>query len=142
MPSKDRIKKAKEVYRKINSGEPIEPRLTSIKSRRYMTLVTLLGLITWALLTLPLTSAFFVFLFFIVMLFINVKELYSTPLALDKLQRKFDRPSRLIYEGDEPIDVANFHIGLLEALIKTLLGRTSDATNQLTQVSGAKKEKA
>jgi aerotaxis receptor len=136
-PSKDLIKKAKEVYRKINSGDPIEPRLTSIKSRRYMTLVTLLGLITWALLTLPLTSAFFVFLFFIVMLFINVKELYSTPLALDKLQRKFDSPSRLIYEGDEPFDVANFHIGLLEARIKTILGRTSDATIQLQQLAGA-----
>lgn len=129
--------KAEDVYKKINSGESIEPKLTSIKSRKYMSLVTLIGLMVWSLATLPLMSFVILFMFIVAIFIFNIKELYSTPLALDKLKMQFDSPSRLIYEGDEPFDIANFHIGLLEARIKTILGRTSDATVQLQHLAGA-----
>lgn len=85
----------------------------------------------WVFLTLSLQHFAIVLIAFFAIFIFNIKELVNTPLALEKLQLQFDSPSRLIYEGDEPFDIANFHIGLLEARIKTILGRTSDATIQL-----------
>ena len=137
LPSNTLKERAEEVYKKINAGTSLEPKLTAIKSRRYISLATFVGLMIWSLMTLSLMSSGILLLFLLALIFINMKELLNTPLALDKLQAKFDSPSRLIYEGHEPFDIANFHIGLLEARIKTILGRTSDATVQLQSLAGA-----
>lgn len=96
-PSNELKTKAEDVYKRINSGESIEPKLTSIKSRRYLSIVSIVGLMTWSLLTLPIMSSVILFIFLMALFIINIKELYSTPLALDNLQEKFDSPSRLIY---------------------------------------------
>ena len=136
-PSNVLKEKAARVYKKINAGKTLEPKLTAIKSRRYISLVTFICFMTWSLMTLSLISFGILLLFLMTLIFINMKELLNTPLALDKLQAQFDSPSRLIYEGHEPFDIANFHIGLLEARIKTILGRTTDATVQLQHLAGA-----
>jgi aerotaxis receptor len=74
-------------------------------------------------------------LFFVGLFALNYNELISTPVNLSKMRKSFDSPSRYIYEGAEPFDVARFHIGLLEARIKTILGRTADSTKRLQVLS-------
>lgn len=130
-PNSELKAKAESTYKKINSGTPLKSKFTSLKPRRYISIVTFISLMVWVFLTLPLQHFFIILLAFFAIFIFNIKELVNTPLALEKLQLQFDSPSRLIYEGDEPFDIANFHIGLLEARIKTILGRTSDATIQL-----------
>lgn len=136
LPSHELKERAEKVYKKINTGAPLSSKYTSFKSRRYLSIATFISLMVWSLLTSELMSSGILLLFLMVLFFTNSKELLSTPLALDKLHAQFDSPSRLIYEGDEPFDIANFHIGLLEARIKTILGRTSDATVQLQHLAG------
>lgn len=131
MPSKALKLKAACIYKKINSGKSVENKLTTILMRRVLSLITLLSLMLISFSYLGLFSSAILLLFITFLIFLNYKELLSTPLALKKLHASFDSPSRLIYEGNEPFDIANFHIGLLEARIKTILGRTSDATGQL-----------
>jgi len=66
---------------------------------------------------------------------INFDELIRTPRELTRLKADFDRPSRLIYSGSDPFDIADFHIGLLEARIRTILGRTLDSTQALRKTT-------
>ena len=132
--------KAEKVYKQLNQGAKLELKWRSVKSRRLLSIVTLLGLFLWSLTSLPLVSSGILLLFIVFLFFLNEKELLKTPTALNKLQAQFDSPSRFIYEGNEPFDIASFHIGLLEARIKTILGRTSDATLQLQGLAVALNE--
>jgi aerotaxis receptor len=134
-PSEQLKSKAAHLYQKLNLGKPIQSKWADVTIRRWASALTLAGLFVWSIVTMPWMATVVLALFTFVLLMINYKEILSTPQALDKLQEKFDSPSRLIYEGNEPFDIANFHIGLLEARIKTILGRTSDATGKLHELA-------
>lgn len=132
LPSDELKSRATKVYQKMNSGKTLENKFNSVKMRRLISLLTFVAMVSYGYSTIdPLitttASLFVVFLFLL-----NYQELLNTPLGLDKLRASFDSPSRIIYSGKNPIDIAHFHIGLLEARIKTILGRTSDTTGQLS----------
>ncbi len=55
-------------------------------------------------------------------------ELITTPRYLQQLAGEYDSLTRLIYSGQEPSAIADFHIKLLQARIRTVLGRVDDAT--------------
>jgi len=135
MPSAKLKKRASESYEKINSGKSLDNKLTSIASRRWMSLSILVAGIIYAYMTFGLYTSLVSILFIGCLIFLNISELFKTPLALDKLKLSFDSPSRFIYSGNAPFDIANFHIGLLEARVKTILGRTSDSTGQLNNLA-------
>ncbi len=136
-PSEQLKAKATLTYQKINHGRSLESKWADITIRRWASILTLVAMCTWSLATMDWLVTITMTAFLLVLAIINYRELLSTPLALDKLQTKFDSPSRLIYEGSEPFDIANFHIGLLEARIKTILGRTFDATGKLHELANA-----
>lgn len=58
-------------------------------------------------------------------------ELITTPRYLQQLAKEYDSLTRLIYSGQEPSAIADFHIKLLQARIRTVLGRVDDATHAL-----------
>ncbi|HCM2196946.1 TPA: methyl-accepting chemotaxis protein, partial [Aeromonas hydrophila] len=59
------------------------------------------------------------------------RELFALPLYLQQLGREYDSLTRLVYSGDGPGAIADFHIKMLQARIRTVLGRVNDATNPL-----------
>ena len=61
--------------------------------------------------------------------------LFSTPRFLRQLAEEYDSLTRLIYSGDEPSAIADFHIKLLQARIRTVLGRVDDATLSLQELA-------
>ncbi|WP_159652689.1 methyl-accepting chemotaxis protein [Vibrio atypicus] len=63
------------------------------------------------------------------------QELINTPLQLKKLQTQFDSVSRLVYSGKSQFSVADFHIKLLKARIRTVLGRMTDSAKPLQSLS-------
>lgn len=137
LPSEQLKSKAAHLYQKLNLGKSIQPKWTDVTIRRWASVLTLVGLFAWSITTMPWTETVILAVFIGTLVMMNYQEIHSTPQALDKLQEKFDSPSRLIYYGNEPFDTANFHIGLLEARIKTILGRTSDATGKLHELASA-----
>ncbi|MEW6981510.1 methyl-accepting chemotaxis protein [Colwelliaceae bacterium 6471] len=139
-PSEKLKTNAERIYQKINKGEPIEPRWTSAPVKRWISAITLAAFFIWSIAVLGLMSTAIIAVFLTTLFITNYAELVSTPKALSSLQAKFDSPSRLVYEGSKPFDIANFHIGLLEARIKTILGRTSDATGELHNLALAMNE--
>ena len=142
-PSPELKKKANELYEKINTGKSIETKFTIQVRQSISILLTLAFIIfsyfassmappgTVSLLMLSTTLVFVIALFLL-----NRTELSKTPSALKGMQNEFDSPSRLIFAGNQPFDIVKFHIGLLNARIKTILGRTSDATGELKSLAG------
>ncbi|MDF5048945.1 methyl-accepting chemotaxis protein, partial [Vibrio parahaemolyticus] len=55
------------------------------------------------------------------------QELIDTPQQLKKLQKQYDSVSRLIYSGNTAFSIADFHIKMLSARIRTVLGRMTDS---------------
>ncbi|MEF1304431.1 PAS domain-containing protein, partial [Vibrio owensii] len=51
------------------------------------------------------------------------QELIDTPQQFKKLQAQYDSVSRLVYSGNKPFSIADFHIKMLSARIRTVLGR-------------------
>ncbi len=62
-------------------------------------------------------------------------ELITTPRYLQQLAGEYDSLTRLIYSGQEPSAIADFHIKLLQARIRTVLGRVDDATHALQDLA-------
>ncbi|MEF1186196.1 PAS domain-containing protein, partial [Vibrio sinaloensis] len=63
------------------------------------------------------------------------QELINTPRELKKLQNKFDSVSRLVYSGNTPFSVADFHLKMMSARIRTVLGRMTDSVKPLQSLS-------
>ena len=82
------------------------------------------GALSWILNLLPLAG---------LMLF--KQELVDTPRQLKHLRTVYDSISRLIYSGQGQFSVADFHIKLLSARIRTVLGRMTDSAKPLLSLS-------
>ncbi|KJY73542.1 methyl-accepting chemotaxis protein [Vibrio nigripulchritudo] len=63
------------------------------------------------------------------------QELINTPQYMKKLQSEYDSVSRLVYSGNQLVSAADFHIKLLQARIRTVLGRMTDSAAPLHQLS-------
>ena len=85
------------------------------------------------LLTLPQSLLVILPLFILIML--NWQQLFLTPRYLQRLENDYDSISRLIFSGDAPHSIADFHIKLGQARIRTVLGRVDDATLSLKSIA-------
>ncbi|MFQ2426395.1 methyl-accepting chemotaxis protein [Aeromonas caviae] len=61
--------------------------------------------------------------------------LITTPRYLRQLADEYDSLTRLIYSGEDASAIADFHIKLLQARIRTVLGRVDDATLSLQDLA-------
>ncbi|ENM5896652.1 PAS domain-containing protein [Vibrio mimicus] len=59
------------------------------------------------------------------------QELLHTPRQLKQLQNEYDSVSRLIYSGAHPFSVADYHLKMASARIRTILGRMMDSARPL-----------
>jgi aerotaxis receptor len=134
-PKAEHKQRAELIYSKLNRGKPIDPAWRARRVRSGLSAVLLLAGLWGAVTHLEGFEILYALLFFVGLFALNYNELISTPVNLSKMRKSFDSPSRYIYEGAEPFDVARFHIGLLEARIKTILGRTADSTKRLQVLS-------
>ncbi|EEX93852.1 methyl-accepting chemotaxis protein [Vibrio orientalis CIP 102891 = ATCC 33934] len=63
------------------------------------------------------------------------QELFTTPAKLKKLQAKYDSVSRLIFSGSDPFSIADFHLQLSSARIRTVLGRMTDSAQPIQDLA-------
>jgi len=59
------------------------------------------------------------------------QELLHTPHQLQRLKTEYDSISRLIYSGSHPFSVADYHLQMASARIRTILGRMMDSARPL-----------
>ena len=65
------------------------------------------------------------------------KSLFGTRHYLQGLGREYDSISRLVYSGDEPHSIADYHLKMWQARTRTILGRVDDATDTLKELAGS-----
>ncbi len=87
-------------------------------------ILTIQGALSWVLHLLP-----------IVAILMFKQELLDTPKQLKYLKSDYDSISRLIYSGQSQFSIADFHIKMLSARIRTVLGRMTDSAKPLQNLS-------
>ncbi|OXY82819.1 methyl-accepting chemotaxis protein [Oceanimonas doudoroffii] len=63
------------------------------------------------------------------------QQLVAGPRFFRQLSRDYDSLSRLVYSGDQPHAIADYHLGMWQARARTILGRVDDATGSLKQLA-------
>ncbi|ELR66081.1 Methyl-accepting chemotaxis protein [Photobacterium marinum] len=59
------------------------------------------------------------------------QELFDTPIRLKELRQRYDSISRLIFSGSDRFSVADYHLKMASARIRTVLGRMTDSAAPL-----------
>jgi aerotaxis receptor len=91
----------------------------------------LLAMLVWALLSQGAMTALLMLLPLLLITGAYWRELISLPRYLKQLGQQYDSLTRLVYSGDAPGAIADFHLKMLQARIRTVLGRVNDATHPL-----------
>ena len=124
---------AAQAYRALLSAEqrgtPARPSLR--RFRPLMLGLPLLALLVWAALTLGPLTALLMLLPPLAIAGAYWRELIALPRYLRQLGQQYDSLTRLVYSGDAPGAIADFHLKMLQARIRTVLGRVDDATHPL-----------
>ncbi|PSJ37504.1 aerotaxis receptor Aer [Zobellella taiwanensis] len=62
-------------------------------------------------------------------------RLFAAPRFFHRLGRDYDSLSRLVYSGDQPHAIADYHLKMWQARTRTILGRVDDATGSLKSLA-------
>ncbi len=134
-PQPEWVSTASLAYMKLRSKEKTAANWTwpTLHAVRYPLLfLALLAPIVAQIITFsPVISWLFSLLPLVIILSVFYQELFVTPRALRKLHQQFDSISRLIYSGKHPFSIADFHLKLMSARLRTLLGRMTDSAKPL-----------
>ncbi|WP_281704186.1 methyl-accepting chemotaxis protein, partial [Aeromonas taiwanensis] len=124
---------ASQTYQALLKAERGEARkLPSLRPYRPLLLgLPLLALFGWAALTQGALTVLLMLLPLLAIAGTYWRELIALPRYLRQLGQQYDSLTRLVYSGDEPGAIADFHLKMLQARIRTVLGRVNDATNPL-----------
>ncbi|WP_434663468.1 methyl-accepting chemotaxis protein [Aeromonas sp. NJAU223] len=115
---------------KAERGESLP--LPSLRRFRPMLLAgLLLGLLGWAGSTQGMMTALLMLLPLLLVTATYWREIIALPRYLKQLGQQYDSLTRLVYSGDAPGAIADFHLKMLQARIRTVLGRVNDATHPL-----------
>ncbi len=123
--------KAISVYKAINAGKPINKWYQSKAAKH----IAYLGLNALTLFSATI-FLYTMFLLPIIPFVIYRNELINVPKYFKELTSEYDSISRLIYSGNRPQGIVDFHLKMAEGKINTILGRILDSTHSLTSGAG------
>lgn len=134
-PSRERVQRAQELYADINQGKLGGIKEISFAVRLYAFMAVFVALalsfgvlFSWsaaALLLVVLGAGFWLF----------KTELVSFPQRAASLRNHYDSVSRFVLHGKGSLSVFDFHLGLQRGMQRTVLGRTQDASVQLSGIA-------
>ncbi|NVK24695.1 MAG: PAS domain-containing methyl-accepting chemotaxis protein [Gammaproteobacteria bacterium] len=126
----DRYKKAAEAaYKAINQGKNIEPWYAKQSNKHIAFGLTSAAAIGASIAVSPWVSLALVAIPFVC----YYDELIATPNFLNEKKKETDSASRWVFSGTQAHSIADFHIKLEKARIRTVLGRVIDASNVMKQ---------
>ena len=134
-PSPELIKRASKAYDAINRGKSTVIAEISTSQKNMAALASILlgsGLGFWAA---GWMAILMIALMVAVPLVIFRDEIISIPSMAAKWKDEFDSVSRFIYSGKGSKGTFEFHLGLMQARVRTILGRMADASHGLKSVA-------
>ncbi|MGL5325314.1 MAG: methyl-accepting chemotaxis protein [Aeromonas sp.] len=136
-PTAEHKARASKMYKTLKARETgaairMEQRLPT---PAIMTIPLLLASVISAGWLLSPLQALWVIIPLVAAIWLNRNSLFLTPRFLQQLEQDYDSISRLIFSGDAPHSIADFHIKLWQARIRTVLGRVDDTTLSLSAIA-------
>lgn len=136
-PAAEHKARASQMYKTLKAretGSAIHMGLRQL-TPAMMTIPLLLVSVISALWLLSPLQALWVIIPLLAIIWFNRHPLFLTPRFLQQLEQDYDSISRLIFSGDAPHSIADFHIKLGQARIRTVLGRVDDTTASLNAMA-------
>ncbi|MFM5165718.1 methyl-accepting chemotaxis protein [Aeromonas veronii] len=136
-PAAEHKARASQMYKTLKAretGSAIHMSLRQL-TPAMMTIPLLLVSVISALWLLSPLQALWVIIPLLAAIWFNRHPLFLTPRFLQQLEQDYDSISRLIFSGDAPHSIADFHIKLGQARIRTVLGRVDDTTASLNAMA-------
>ncbi|MFM5169901.1 methyl-accepting chemotaxis protein [Aeromonas veronii] len=136
-PAAEHKARASQMYKTLKAretGSAIHMGLRQL-TPAMMTIPLLLVSVISALWLLSPLLALWVIIPLVATIWFNRHPLFLTPRFLQQLEQDYDSISRLIFSGDAPHSIADFHIKLGQAKIRTVLGRVDDTTASLNAMA-------
>ncbi|MBL0446960.1 methyl-accepting chemotaxis protein [Aeromonas veronii] len=136
-PAAEHKARASQMYKTLKAretGSAIHMSLRQL-TPAMMTIPLLLVSVISALWLLSPLQALWVIIPLLATIWFNRHPLFLTPRFLQQLEQDYDSISRLIFSGDAPHSIADFHIKLGQAKIRTVLGRVDDTTASLNAMA-------
>ncbi|RUR54820.1 PAS domain S-box protein [Aeromonas veronii] len=136
-PAAEHKARASQMYKTLKAretGSAIHMGLRQL-TPAMMTIPLLLVSVISALWLISPLQALWVIIPLLATIWFNRHSLFLTPRFLQQLEQDYDSISRLIFSGDAPHSIADFHIKLGQAKIRTVLGRVDDTTASLNAMA-------
>ncbi|MCX0421079.1 PAS domain-containing methyl-accepting chemotaxis protein [Aeromonas veronii] len=136
-PAAEHKARASQMYKTLKAretGSAIHMGLRQL-TPAMITIPLLLVSVISALWLLSPLQALWVIIPLVATIWFNRHPLFLTPRFLQQLEQDYDSISRLIFSGDAPHSIADFHIKLGQAKIRTVLGRVDDTTASLNAMA-------
>ncbi|WP_462174292.1 methyl-accepting chemotaxis protein [Pseudoalteromonas xiamenensis] len=127
-PTDEMKRRAQLIYEKINSGKSLSSWREKRNLRTWLSLISTIVAVAASAYFGTALSAFIVLAMIAAIIACNYEELVVTPNKLADQQAEFDSVSRYVYCGTHPFSIAEFNIGMLNAKLRTVLGRVKDST--------------
>ncbi|NRA84043.1 MAG: methyl-accepting chemotaxis protein [Gammaproteobacteria bacterium] len=137
-PTSQQKRDAEAQYQRINTGHKISDfaanqglkHTLSIGGVILILLGQYLATSNWIALLAPIFTV-------LMMLVIYNEELFSLPMYIKKLKQQTDSPSRFIFAGKGLVGIIDYQQQLLQARLRTVLGRTNDFGGNLVTTATA-----
>ncbi|AGH81006.1 methyl-accepting chemotaxis protein [Psychromonas sp. CNPT3] len=128
---------AQQLYNDLNNGKKIHDFHANFTLKRALAVALFFAshIIIWFLansLSLYMLLPTFIF---VGLSLIFYEELFRLPKFINQLKRTIDSPSRYIFSGKGLVAIANYPIAMLNAKVRTVLGRSKDMGENLASLA-------
>lgn len=127
-PSEQLKQRAQTLYNAINQGKRLWHWREQVNTRQAISSLIALFFTLSCFVLAGWLVGILAALTFIAIVVVNYDELIATPAALKAQQLEFDSVSRYVYNGHTPFTIAQYNQGMLQAKLRTVLGRMQDAS--------------
>lgn len=133
-PKPEQIQRAKEFYEGINTGKTKSTREFSYIQKSAVFTLASVGIAIYTSFATDWFAGVAIILLSLLGLVVFKTELIETPMLAKSLKDEYDSVSRFVLAGHGTKGIVHFHLGMQKAMQRTILGRTSDASNELSKV--------
>ncbi|MDO6427564.1 PAS domain-containing methyl-accepting chemotaxis protein [Thalassotalea sp. 1_MG-2023] len=127
-PTPEQVQRAQHVYAQLNDQKSVIDFHSNTKLKRGLALLVLLTslLFSWFVIGSILVMSTVVISFALIALIFS-EELFTFPNYVENIKSRSDSPSRLIFTGKGLTNLMQYQTELLQARIRTVLGRSFDS---------------
>lgn len=133
-PKAEQIQRASDFYKAVNSGKTRRTKEFSYAQKAGLYAIAIITAAVYTSFATDWLAGLSILLLSLLGLTVFKTELIDTPKLAQNLKLEYDSVSRFVLAGHGTKGVVHFHLGMHKALQRTILGRTADASNELSKV--------